>query len=256
MRRSDGVLLTILSCAACGESASRVETRPPAVATASPPVRAPEPPRLEVLARPEGASEPARILEPRDGVTLDAAAASALVIRVSGPMAGGGTTLVLSLDGARPRPVSSGTLALAELVAPGASLEQGAHDLVLAAVDAAGVAHAASSGGVAWARFFVGQRPPASPPRVVCLAPSGTVYGKAPRFALDYVVVAGTASAVDVTVSGAGGSRRARAEGPGPFALGAFPAGDHEVTLAAATEPAALLGRCVFTVNPELERPR
>jgi hypothetical protein len=253
MRRSDGVWLTILSCAACSESASRVETRPPAVASPAPVSREAEPPRLEALAR-AGTTAEVRILAPEEGALVDAAVARSLAIRVSGP--GDGATLVLSLDGARPRPVSAGAVALAGLLAPGAVLEPGAHDLVLAVVDATGVALAPSPGGVASARFFVGQRAPASGPRVVCLAPFGTVYGKAPSFVLDYTVVAGAASALDVTLAGPGGSRRVRAEGPGPFALGAFVPGDHEVMLASATDRAALAGRCAFTVNPELERPR
>jgi hypothetical protein len=255
MRRSDGVLLAILSCAACGESASRRETRPPAVPAPPPETGAPEPPRLDALARPEGANEPVRIVEPRDGAIVDTAAARSLPIRVSGPaLSERGPWLVLSLDGARPRPVVSGTLALAELLPPGASLEQGAHDLVLAVVDAGGVSLGTRPGRVAAARFFVGSRPPVSPPRVVCLAPFGTLYGKSPRFVLDYVVVAGAAGAVDLTLSGPSGSRRARAEGTGPFALGAFAPGDHEVTLASRADPTAIPGRCAFTVNPEIER--
>jgi hypothetical protein len=198
-----------------------------------------------------------RILVPFDGAEIDAQTVSALEIRVAAPALG--AALVLSLDGARPRPVVSGSLAVAELVDGGATLGAGAHDLVLAAVGADGIALDPEAGGVAVVRFFVGAPrtsvTPPSVPRVVCLSPFGTTYGKSPSIALDYVVTAGSPSALTVSVVGPGGSRRARVEGRGPFALGTFPGGDHEVTLAAPPgAPPVLPGRCVFTHNPELER--
>jgi hypothetical protein len=213
-------------------------------------------PALAPLPRAEAPSEPARILEPADGAEIDARTAHGLVVRVRGPLPGAERrgALVLSLDGARPRPVVSETLAIAEL-AGGATLDTGAHDLVLAAVGADGVALDPNAGGVAAVRFFVGARPSPPPaPRVVCLAPSGTVYGKNPSIALDYVVTPRNPSVSFAIEVRAGGSRLARAEGPGPFALGAFAAGDHEVTLTTSGAAGALPGRCGFTVNPELER--
>ena len=121
-----------------------------------------------------------------------------------------------------------------------------------------------SAGGVTSVRFFVGTRPsPLPAPRIVCLAPFGTHYGSAPNIALDVVVVghAGKASApsagpaLDVAIEGASVSRRARAAGRGPFALGDFESGDHEITVTSApgTE-AALPGRCLFSYNRERER--
>ena len=160
---------------------------------------------------------------------------------------------MLSLDGARPRPVVSGAIAVAELTG-GATLVAGAHDLVLASVGADGVALDPSAGGLAAVRFFVGARPSPPPaPRVVCLSPFGTYYGKNPSIALDYVVTPGNPGAPSATEVRAGGSRLARAEGPGPFALGAFPPGDHEITLTS-SGAGALPGSCGFTYNPELER--
>jgi hypothetical protein len=196
-----------------------------------------------------------RIVAPGENSVLDAELARTLTVAVEGPQANAdrSVSLVLSLDGARPRPVSSGSIHAVSLLDPGSTLEPGAHDLVLAAVRADGVA---LEGALASVRFFVGARPSTpTPPRVVCLAPFGTFYGNEPAFVLDFAVVPGGARAVDVTGARADGER-VRAEGPGPFALGAFRPGDHQLTLSLTGDAPALRGRCVFTVNPELERSR
>jgi hypothetical protein len=154
------------------------------------------------------------------------------------------------------------TLGISELLEPGATLSNGAHDLVLAAVGSDGIVLDPSAGGVTSVRFFVGARPnPPAAPRIVCLSPFGTHYGSAPSITLDVVLVgrsAGTESApsaMDVTIEGAGFSRRARTAGRGPFALGDFESGDHVVSVTPARGAApALPGRCVFSYNRELER--
>jgi hypothetical protein len=197
-----------------------------------------------------------RILAPANGAEFAPDAAQSLVISVSGPSNASErrVVLALSLDGLRPRPVTSGTLRAIELLDGGSSLGAGAHDLVLAAVGPDGIALEASRG-IASLRFFVGPRPAAPPPaRLVCLAPFGTFYGKETRVALDFVVVSGTSNAVDIAIAGPDGTRRVRAEGSGPFALGAFRPGDHELSLTSAEGGSALPGRCGFTLNPELER--
>jgi hypothetical protein len=206
-----------------------------------------------------------RILAPQGGAVLDAAASKTLLVRVQGPSGGSSSqpALELSLDGARPRPVTATTLGISELLEPGVTLANGAHDLVLAAVGADGVVLEPSAGGVTSARFFVGARPnPPAPPRIVCLSPFGTHYGSAPRIALDVVLVghetgkAIAPSALEVAIDGAGISRRAHAAGGGPFALGDFESGDHVVSVTPARgAPPALPGRCVFSYNHELERP-
>ena len=166
MRRSDGALLAILACIACSESASRVERPRPAAPSAqvaaapARDVRDSPPVRLVSLARAGAPSEPVKILEPLSGAEIEVRSAGALVIRVQKP-AGAGTALALSLDGARPRAVSSERVAVSELLEPGVALVEGAHDLVLAAVDGARAALEPRSGGVATVRFFVGARPSA-----------------------------------------------------------------------------------------------
>jgi len=164
--------------------------------------------------------------------------------------------LVLSLDGARPRPIASGTSKLGELLEPDVALAAGAHDLVLAAMGSDGVALDPAAGGVASIRVFAGSRPAAPvPPRLVCLAPFGTFYGSSSRIALDFVVASGTPVDAVVTIVGKAGSRRARAVGRGPFALGDFESGDHRVTLTPVSgSPPMLPGDCAFVLNRELER--
>jgi hypothetical protein len=210
------------------------------------------------------------IFRPENGVEIEPARASELVVEVHAPAGDDPKpSLELSLDGARPRPVNGTISPIANLLDPGAVLGPGAHDLVLVAVGSDGMALDPRAGGVATARFFVGQRPAALlPPRLVCLAPFGTIYGNAPRILLDFVAVsenpasqAGVASmnqSADavVTIEGPGVSRRVRATGPGPFLLGDFASGDHRITLTSVPgSPPALPGGCIFSRNPELERP-
>jgi len=219
---------------------------------------------LPRLARSAGPPSPVRILAPRGGAVLDAAASKVLVVRVQGPSGASSPqpSLELSLDGARPRPVTATTLGISELLEPGVTLANGAHDLVLAAVGSDGVVLEPSAGGVTSVRFFVGARPnPPAAPRIVCLAPFGTHYGSAPSIHLDVVFVGHETatqiapSALEVTIEGAGVSRRARADGAGPFALGDFESGDHMVFVTPVRgAPPALPGRCLFSYNRELER--
>jgi hypothetical protein len=247
-------LLAVLACSACTENAQHAE-RPRAPSPAPVSIaQAPELSSLARVARSGRPSEPVRILAPVAGAELDPATASSLVVEVAGPR-DAVASLVLSLDGARPRPVAPGTLAAARLLGPGAALAVGTHDLVLAAVSAQGVALEPSEGGVAAVRFFVGPRPRVLEPRVVCLSPFGTVYGKAPAVVLDFVVVGGEPADAIVVLRSEGTSRQVRASGTGPFALGDPSPGDHElsITLAGVT---AVPGRCGFAYNPELERPR
>jgi hypothetical protein len=209
-----------------------------------------------------------RILRPENGAELEPARASELVVGVHAPVGDPKHGLELSLDGARPRPVHGTSAPIATLLEPGAVLAPGAHDLVLVAVGSDGMALDPRTGGVATARFFVGSRPAAlPPPRLVCLAPFGTLYGAAARIALDFVVVSGNPSAksgvvpiesadVVVAIEGPGVSRRARASGRGPFLLGEFSSGDYRVTLTPLPGSRPLLpGSCTFVRNPELERP-
>jgi hypothetical protein len=203
---------------------------------------------------------------------VDPAVLVGLAVRVHGPPRAAGdvakspagdsdVSLVLSLDGARPRPVVGGSIGIAELLDEHSPLEPGAHDLVLAAVGSNGVALEPDAGGVASARFFVGRRPATPPPsRFVCLSPFGTYYGRAPAIALDFVLVplyargAPEVPAVAAIASG-GAERRARAVGGGPFALGDFEGGDHLVTVTPAPGASPVLpGRCIFAYNPEIER--
>jgi len=248
MRRSHGILFTFLSCAGCSESASLAE-RPRAAAPAPANAGEAELPPLPVLARTGRPPEPVRILEPPDGAELDVASARSLSVRVRGP-----SSLQLSLDGARPRPVVSDTLRIADLLDDSETLAAGAHDLVLVAVGPDGVVLEPTAGGVATVRFFVGTRPiPPAPPRIVCLAPFGTYYGATPTIALDFVVASGDPTDANVEISPV--ARRARASGRGPFALGNFESGDYRVTLEPVPgAPPALPGRCVFAYNRELER--
>jgi hypothetical protein len=263
MKRSYGTVLGLFGCAACSETATLAERPRPAAAPAARPApesASPGLPELTAVPRPGRPSEPVRIVEPRDGAEIDLASAKGLAIRVHGPArTPGEATLVLSFDGARPRPVAGETLGLAELVETGAPLELGAHDLVLAALGPNGSVLEPSAGGVASARFFVGPRPAVPPPRrFVCLSPFGTYYGRAPAIALDFLLVPPDAKAgagVLSAIASAGPERRARAVGQGPFALGDFGPGDHEITLSPEPgAPAALPGRCVFAYNPEIER--
>lgn len=246
----------MVPCAACGEGAAVAAG--PRTASAAPvsEVRGAEVSALPSVARAGRPSEPVRIVEPRDGSTLDPASANGLAVRVQGRVDVGspGASLALSLDGARPRPVVSGVVTIGDLGDPGVTLAAGAHDLVLAAVASDGSVLAPSEGGIASARFFVGTRAVPSPPRIVCLTPFGTYYGNAPRVTLDFVVAAGSSLDAEVAIAGAGVTRRARTVGPGPFALGDFASGDHEVTLSPIGGGAVIPGRCSFTVNREIER--
>ncbi|HEX6766120.1 MAG TPA: hypothetical protein VF103_11595 [Polyangiaceae bacterium] len=265
MRRSHGVFLACAACAGCGERASLVE-RGPAATPAPVRDRVSELPLLPTVARTGRPPERARILEPLEGAELDADAARELSVRVEGArgdpsvVAPGGEpakmSLLLSLDGARPRPVELGTLGIRTLLDPGGELAAGAHDLVLCAVGPDGSVLDPEAGGVASVRFFVGRRPAATaPPRIVCLSPFGTYYGNAPKIALDFVVASGDPLDVVVAIDGAGGARRARAAGRGPFALGDFESGDYRVSLEPGEgSPPVLPGRCVFAYNREIER--
>ena len=255
MRRSVGVLLAALAGAACTESAALSESprAPSPVPDPASDVKAPPLPSLAPAPRSGRPSEPVRILEPAAGAELEPATAKALVVAVAGPS---GASLVLSLDGARPRRVSDRSLAAETLLDPGTTLGVGAHDLVLAAVDADGVALEPDAGGIASVRFFVGPRRAGAPPRVVCLSPFGTIYGKTPRVVLDVVIVGGSPADAVVTLESAGVFQKLRASGAGPFALGAVPAGDTELSIALTGGAQAAPGRCGFAYNPELERPR
>ena len=247
-------------CAACSEGAKLAERgRAVAPNARSAESRVSALPELTALARSARPKEPVRILEPLDGAEIDGARANGLVVRVHAPVGSENpkVSVELSLDGARPRPITGTTANLAELLDAGASLAPGAHDLVLVLVGSDGMALDPRAGGVAASRFFVGAPPTASvPPRLVCLAPFGTIYGNAPRILLDFVVVSGERTDAVVTIESHGVSRRARATGPGPFLLGDFAGGDHRVTLAPVPgSPPALSGACTFSRNPELERP-
>ena len=260
MKRSYRAILGLLGCAACSETASVAERPRTAPPKATPEAAPADLPTLSVLARSGRPSEPVRIAEPRDGAEVAPDALGGFAIRVHGPerSVASDASLVLSLDGARPRPVVGGSLGLTELIDGSAPLELGAHDLVLAAVSSNGTVLEPRAGGVAAVRFFVGPRPAVPPPRrVVCLSPFGTYYGRAPAIALDFVVVPlearGDADAPVVAAS-AGSKWRVRAVGEGPFALGQFESGDHQLTLTPAPgAPPALPGRCVFAYNPEIE---
>ena len=262
MRRSDSVLLVLTCCVACAETPSLASRPSPRPAGESAETRARVEPSLPALARSARPTSPVRILAPLALSTFDTAAAKSLVIRVQGPSGVPSPRLELSLDGARPRPVVATTLGVSELLEPGAALANGAHDLVLAAIGSDGVVLEPSAGGVTSVRFFVGARPnPPPAPRIVCLAPFGTHYGSAPKIALDFVLVGrdsgneSAPSAMEVAIESPGVSRRARASGGGPFALGDFESGDHVVTVTPAQgAPAALPGRCLFSYNRELER--
>ncbi len=262
MKRSYATVLGLLGCAAGSETATHAERPRPAAPSAAPAGDSPELPALAVAARPGRPREPVRIAMPRDGEELDPASVMALAVRVHGPArTSGEAALVLSLDGARPRPVIGESLGIAELVDATAPLALGAHDLVLAAVGSNGSVLEPSAGGVAAVRFFVGPRPAAPPPRrFVCLSPFGTYYGRAPAIALDFVLVplesrATSGAPAPSAIASYGPDRRARAVGQGPFALGDFEPGDHEVTVSSAPgAPPALPGRCVFAYNPEIER--
>ena len=260
MKRSYRAILGLLGCAACSETATLAErprTAPPKTAPETTPE---ELPVLSTLARSGRPSEPVRIALPRDGAELDPASLGSFVIQVQGlpNAAGSGITLVLSLDGARPRPVVGGTLGIAELVDGSAPIELGPHDLVLAAVGSNGTVLEPRAGGVAAARFFVGPRPAAPPPRrFVCLSPFGTYYGRTPSIALDFVLVpldARSDAEAPIVATTSSPGWRARAPGEGPFALGDFAGGDHQLSVTPAPgAPPALPGRCVFAYNPEIE---
>ena len=262
MRRSKNVLFTLTWCVACAEAPSFAGRPSPALPSTPPDTRTSQHPALPALARSAAPASPVKILAPLDGTVVNAATAKSLVVRVEGPTGAATSSprLELSLDGERPRPVSGGALAISELLEPGATLANGVHDLVLALVGSDGLALEPSAGGVTSARFFVGARPnPPPAPRIVCLSPFGTHYGSAPSIALDVVFVGLNAGeselpVLEVAIEGGGVSRRARADGKGPFALGSFESGDHVVTVTSARGAPLLPGRCLFSYNRELER--
>jgi hypothetical protein len=260
MGRTELALFVLASCAACGESARGTE-HPHA---ALPRVQASAGNEAELavlpsLARTGGTDESVAILEPSDGAELEPSVAQNLVVRVRGPARRAGrppAELVLSLDGRRPRPVPSESLALAELLGAGEIPKPGAHDLVLAALGADGQVLDPAAGGVVSRRFFVGPKAGSvAPPLIACLAPFGTFYGKSPPLTLDFVVTSGELASAVVEIRGRGGLRRNRASGRGPFALGELESGDYQVTVSVPAGAApAVPGRCEFTLNRELER--
>jgi hypothetical protein len=250
--------LLALGCAQPSPPAA-AGTRAPALPAAPVPSAAPLQ-RLERAERRVESFSLPRVTAPKahERIAATRAAAYPLALDVSSTPAN--ATLALALDGGRPRPLAMFTSApkLGDLADQGA-LADGAHVVLALFMGEGGIALAAPEGQPSSARvaFFVGDGRAAPPlPRVACLSPWGTLYGaRAKRALLDFLPLEGVISAVEVTLTGPSGTRRALAAGAPPFVLGDLPSGDYEMRLDPEGAPDAAAVPCVFTVNRELEGP-
>lgn len=232
---------------------------PPRASAAAPAPSAP----LERLERAERRVESfalPRVTAPKplERIPLSQVAPYPLVLDASATPAN--ATLALALDGGRPRPLDmfASSPKLGELAEQGV-LADGPHVLLALYLGEGGIAVSAPQGQPSSSRvaFFVGDGRAAPPlPRVACLSPWGTLYAaRAKRALLDFVPLDGVIPAVEITLVGPSGPRRALAEGAPPFVLGDLPSGDYEVRLEPEGSPDAAAVPCVFTVNRELEGP-
>lgn len=254
--------LAALAMAACVEPSPR-----PAPASTPPspaPAATPNTPTLERLAKVERRLESfalPRVVSPKAHERVAAAQASAYPVSLEAVATLANASLMLSLDGGRPRPLAMFATSpkLGELTDAG-TLADGPHVLLALYVGEGGVAVGAPEGqpSVTRVAFFVGDARAAPPlPRIACLSPWGTLYGaRAASTWLDFLPLDGVMSSVEVTLTGASGTRHALAEGIGPFQLGDLPSGDYELRLDPAGSRDAAAVPCVFTVNREIEGSR
>lgn len=202
-----------------------------------------------------------RVVSPKAHERVAAAQARAYPVVVDAGTTPANATLMLALDGARPRPLAMFTAPpkLGEL-SDQAAVADGPHVLLALFLGEGGVAVGAPEGRPSSVRvsFFVGDARAVLPlPRLACLSPWGTLYGaRAAEALLDFVPLDAVTGSVEVTLSGPSGRRRALAEGAGPFVLGDLPSGDYEVRIDPEGSPDAAAVPCVFTVNREIEGPR
>ncbi|MCC6214670.1 MAG: hypothetical protein IT376_07360 [Polyangiaceae bacterium] len=232
----------------------------PAASSAAPPP--PAPCLAGVVELPLPASEAPRleILSPFADQLLPRAKAGAHAVRVRreppGPVA-------VALDDHSPRRFPAlDRVRLGELAPEGAPLADGAHTLVVAALDERGVAHrrtsAASRGPYAAVVFHVGarDRTAAPAPFVVLLSPRGTYNGEraADSMLVDALVLGAQGSpSLAVRITGPGVDARAPLSAHGLGVAYGLPSGDLEVEVAAAPpgagERAPAAARRTVTVN-------
>jgi hypothetical protein len=253
--------LAVLAATGCAQpSQPAASGAAPSVSAAAP---APSAPPLERLERAERRVESfslPRVTAPKPLERIAAGQAAAYTLALEASTTPAKATLALALDGGRPRPLGMFASApkLGELADQGA-LGDGAHVVLALFLGEGGIALAAPEGQPSSARvaFFVGDTRAAPPlPRVACLSPWGTLYrARAERALLDFAPLEGVASAVEVTLAGPSGTRRALAAGAPPFVLGDLPSGDYELRLDPEGAPDVAAVPCVFTVNRELEGP-
>jgi hypothetical protein len=252
------IALLAPSCAQPSRPAAPA-TATPASAAAPAPSAAPLQPLERAERRVESFALP-RVTAPKALERIAAAQAAEYPLALDASSTPANATLALALDGGRPRPLGMFASApkLGDLADQGV-LADGAHVVLALFVGEGGIALAAPEGQPSSARvaFFVGDGRAAPPlPRVACLSPWGTLYGaRAKRALLDFLPLDGVIAAVEVTLTGPSGTRRALAAGAPPFVLGDLPSGDYEMRLDPEGAPDTAAVPCVFTVNRELEGP-
>ena len=257
MRRSDGVLLTILSCVACSESASRHESpRPasPAPATAGSRAGAPAARPARATGRPERARRNPRARETERKSTRGRRTPSSSGCGVRSPAR---IDVALSCS----RSTGRGRARSSPKHSHSPSSRAARHSMPALTISCsppwARTAWLSTRARGAWRRCAFSS---AHDLRRRLRRASSAFRRSARITARTRASRSTTSSLREIRALPperevrAGGSRLARAEGPGPFALGAFPPGDHEVTLTRIRIGGALPGSCAFTYNPELER--
>ena len=180
---------------------------------------------------------------------------------LSGWVRNDGEGVEISLDGGRPRRLTSGTIPLRDLVSAGQELSPGAHFLSAAAIRSDGtIARAPKPTSLApWAliRFWVGARGEREDPgpKVIVLQPQGTYNGEASANGafvdcLPFYAAVGRDAELRVRVRGAGRKGERVLSSWQPLALRELPSGDFTVECALVKGDAVIAqDQATITVN-------
>ncbi len=272
-------VVLVLSCARCGATTpqpSPIPEEPPPVVDASSPVDAgadvePAPlPRVNIELEPVDVSPVdsatyVEIVAPIAEQRVLVPKAMGLTFRLKSAKAPDGAALVCALDAERPHRYVAG-MKLGDLLPDAKAIAEGPHVLTAAFVDGAGAVirtRPASRAPFAMVRFWVGERQEGRPeaPRVVLLAPSGTLNGEAvaDEARIDFLAaptrLGVEGGRVHVSIAGGGLTAEKDLSAWQPIAIRNLPSGDFEVDVSLfdpsgkpLSEPSASARRMI-TVN-------
>jgi hypothetical protein len=257
----------------CGAGAKPSAAPAPTLATTDPasepavlgPVRAPGPAssirlELEPAAVTPAAGVRVELLAPVFGELLPALGLAREEVRVSIEPATlpTGTSVVISFDGLRPRPLpASGSLLLGELYPEDRVILPGIHTVVAVAIDAQGKPLVEARSNLpkpfAIVDFFVGERsgrfPKPEEARLFCLSPSGTFHGAdAERPLLQFLSVGNVGADLPLRVDAEGAVFEGKVDPANSYRIAGLPAGDVRVRAGSSNAAGA---ECVSTLNPE-----